>query len=69
MILQIKSPKSVELICGHTKKAHSVFTKYDEEPTSFTLVGNSADSPAPNLRLPPAAGHGADILAPSLNTV
>jgi hypothetical protein len=26
------------------EKAHSLFTKCDDEPTSFTSVGNSADS-------------------------
>jgi hypothetical protein len=30
--------------------------------TPFTLVGNSADSPAPPLRLSPATGHAAEIL-------
>jgi hypothetical protein len=29
---------------------------------SYTLVGNSADSPEPLLRLSPATGHAADIL-------
>jgi hypothetical protein len=30
--------------------------------TLFTLVGNSADSPALFLRLSPATGHAAEIL-------
>jgi hypothetical protein len=30
--------------------------------TSFTLVGNSADSPEPRLRPSPATGHAAEIL-------
>jgi hypothetical protein len=30
--------------------------------TSFTSVGNSADSPEPLLRLSPVAGHNAEIL-------
>jgi hypothetical protein len=30
--------------------------------TSFTLVGNSADSPAPLLRPSPTTGHDAEML-------
>jgi hypothetical protein len=37
-------------------------TKTDDEPTPFTLVGNSADSPEPLLRPSPTTGHDAEIL-------
>jgi hypothetical protein len=37
-------------------------TKTDDEPTSFTSVGNSADSREPLLRWSLATGHAADIL-------
>ena len=36
-------------------------TKTDDEPTLFTSVGNSADSPALLLRPSPATGHDADM--------
>jgi hypothetical protein len=41
---------------------HLVFTKTDEEPASFTPVGNSAASPEPLLRPSPATGHSANML-------
>jgi hypothetical protein len=37
-------------------------TKSDDDPTSFTLVGSSADSPELLLRPSPATGHDAEIL-------
>jgi hypothetical protein len=39
-----------------------VLTKNDGEPTSFTLVGNSADSPVPLLRPSPATDDHVEIL-------
>jgi hypothetical protein len=45
---------------------HTAFTRVFDLPnrvtTSFTLVGNSADSPEPLFRLSPATGHVAKIL-------
>ena len=38
------------------------FTKSDEEPTSFTSAGSSADSPALPLGPSPATGHEAKSL-------
>jgi hypothetical protein len=46
----------------HELSHHLVFTKNDEEPTLFTSVGNSADSPEPLLRPSPATGRDADML-------
>jgi hypothetical protein len=43
-------------------RAILVLTKNDEDPTSFTSVGSSADSPEPPLRPSPAMGHAAEIL-------
>jgi len=37
-------------------------TKNDDDPTSFMLVGKSADSPDPLLRPSPATGHDTDML-------
>jgi hypothetical protein len=37
--------------------------KSDDEPTSVTLVGNSADSPEPLVRPWPATGHDVAILS------
>jgi hypothetical protein len=40
----------------------NIVTKSDEDPTSFTLVGYSADSSDPILMLSPATSHSAEIL-------
>jgi hypothetical protein len=48
--------------CLQHKDIQSSFTKSDEEPTSLTLVGNSADSPEPILSPSSATGHDAEIL-------
>ena len=39
----------------------NIVAKSDDEPTSFTPVGNSADSPEPVLRSSPAISHEAEI--------
>jgi hypothetical protein len=44
------------------KAVQAAFTKTDDEPTSYTLVGNSANSPESLLRLSPATGRDADML-------
>jgi hypothetical protein len=41
---------------------HLTFTKIGQEPTSFTSVGSSADSPAPLLRPSPATDQDAEKL-------
>ena len=47
---------------GASASSPPCITKSDEEPASFTPVGNSADSPAALLRPAPATGHTAEIL-------
>jgi hypothetical protein len=47
----------------HTKGSRlKSITKNDDDPVSFTPVGNSADSRAPLLRWSFATGHAAEIL-------
>ena len=48
--------------CRDELSHHLVLTKSDEEPTSFTSVGSSADSPELILRPLPATGYDAEIL-------
>ena len=60
--LRRKGRQNVCLGAGGSGYLCSRVTKNDEEPTSFTLVGNSAGLPAPIRRPSPAIGHDAEIL-------
>ena len=52
----------VECARGLEPVLHMTLHSTHMPPTSFTLVGNSGDSPAPLLRPSPATGHVAEIL-------
>jgi hypothetical protein len=55
----------VNSVCRSTGPRQNDFAisiKNDEEPTPFTLVGNSADSPEPLSRPSSATDHDAEML-------
>jgi hypothetical protein len=60
-VLNVRS--SWDIISRHTVIAPTPLqlTKSADDPTSFTPVGNSADSPELILRPSPATGHDAEI--------
>jgi hypothetical protein len=64
-LAKMTSPSVVHELALTTANENSYFQqsiKSDDDPTSFTPVGNSADSPAPLLRPSPATDHDAEKL-------
>jgi hypothetical protein len=54
--------KAQNCLTGTEKRDYRNTTQTNMATTSLTLVGNSADSPEPIRRPPPATGHDAEIL-------